>query len=350
MSGARETFGAMADGTPVERLRLRGAKGFEVSVITYGAAIQSILAPDAKGDLADVVLGFDDLDGYVHGRGHLGGTIGRFANRIAGGRFSIDGRDFTIPHNNGPNTLHGGAKGFDHRLFKVEEADERRAVLSRISTDGEEGFPGELRLTVSYEVEGTALTIEMTATSDAPTIVNLTNHAYFNLSGAGTALDHELSVAAQAILPVAPDGIPTGEPMDVAETPFDFREARPIAARLREGHPQIMAMRGYDHNYCLDGGRTTEPRDVARLFDPASGRAMTLQTTEPGLQVYSGNSLDGAALGRGGHAIRQGDGLCLEAQNFPDAPNRPDFPNAILRPGETYRHVIRLIFSTGRPQ
>lgn len=347
MSARRERFGAMGDGTTVERIVLSGAHGFEVAILTYGAAIQSILAPDASGRLTDVVLGHDDFDAYAKTRNFFGATIGRSANRIAGGRFRLGDRTVEIAPNDGPNALHGGAEGFDTKIFAVETAEASRLVLTRTSPDGEEGFPGSLDIRVTYEVVGTRLSLDFEATSDAATVVNLTNHSFFNLSGTGSALSHELSIEADRILPVAPGGIPTGDELDVAGTPFDFRRPVPIEARLRDGHPQIMATRGYDHNWCLTGGRTDTARPVARLFDPASGRAVVLETSEPGLQFYSGNVLDGSVLGKGSRAYRQGDGICLEPQGWPDSPNRPAFPSTVLRPGETYRHFIRFVFETG---
>lgn len=348
MSGATEDFGTLPDGRSVERVVLSGEGGFRVGILTLGATIQSILAPDAQGALADVVLGHDDLEGYLETRSFFGATIGRYANRIAQGRFELGGRTVRIEPNDGANALHGGAKGFDRKLFAVREASASRLVLGLTSPDGDEGFPGKLEMRATFEVSGTSLSILYEATSDAETVVNLTNHAFFNLAGAGSALGHELTIEAERFLPVAPGGIPTGEEAGVEGTPFDFRATAIIETRLREPHSQIVATRGYDHNFCLNGGRTGRARPVARLRDPASGRSMVLETGEPGLQFYSGNFLDGSITTRSGQA-RQGDGLCLEPQAYPDSPNRPAFPSTVLKPGETYRHSIRLNFEPGSP-
>ncbi|MFD2238432.1 aldose epimerase family protein [Aureimonas populi] len=341
-------FGRMADGTPVERVVLCGEDGFRVSVISYGAAVQSILAPDRDGHLADIVLGHDTLAGYMASRDYFGATIGRYANRIAGGAFSLGGRRFRVEPNDGPNALHGGAGGFDTRLFEVESREPCRVVLRRTSPAGEEGFPGRLDIRVAYEVQRCALLIELSAAGDADTLVNLANHSYFNLAGeaSGTALDHALFIAADAFLPVDAVAIPTGERRPVAGSPFDFRTARRVGERIRHADEQLALARGYDHNFCLRGGRTAEPRLVARLSDQASGRVLEVETDEAGLQLYSGNALTGAVRGKGGRLHRQGDAVCLEAQAFPDAPNRPDFPSTHLAAGETYRHRIRYRFST----
>ncbi len=348
MSARREAFGTTPDGRAVERFVLSGENGFEVAILTLGATLQSILAPDARGRLADVVLGHDDLAGYLQVRSFFGATIGRYANRIAGGRFELSGRTYHIEPNNGPNALHGGANGFDTKIFQVREASATKLVLAHTSPDGDEGFPGTLDTAATFEVSGTSLSILYEAASDTETVVNLTNHAFFNLSGAGSALGHELQVEADRFVPVAPGGISIGEEADVAGTPFDFRAAMPIEARLREPHEQIRATRGYDHNFCLIGGRTAKARPVARLRDPSSGRALVLSTSEPGLQVYSGNFLDGSITARTGQ-VRQGDGVCLEPQAYPDSPNHPAFPSTVLKPGETYRHSIRLTFDPGSP-
>lgn len=348
MSAARAPFGTLPDGRAVERVTLEGSSGFAVALLTYGATIQSILAPDAAGALGEVVLGHDTLEGYLSPRAFFGATIGRYANRIADGTFALGDRTVRIEPNNGPNALHGGAGGFDTKLFAVRESGANRLVLGLRSPDGEEGFPGTLDVTATFEVDGTSLSILYEAITDATTVVNLTNHAFFNLGGAGSVLGHELAVEADRFLPVAPGGIPTGEEAPVAGTPFDFREPAAIGARIRDPHPQIRTACGYDHNFCLTGGRTDAARPVAQLRDPASGRAMVLSTSEPGLQVYSGNFLDGSITARTGQ-VRQGDAVCLEPQAFPDSPNRPAFPSTSLSAGETYRHSIRLDFAPGSP-
>jgi aldose 1-epimerase len=341
---ARETFGRLMDGTPVERVWLRGMGGFELAVIAFGAAIQALHAPDREGRCADVVLGHSDLAGYAARRSMFGATVGRCANRIAGAGFTLDGRRFQVPANNGPHSLHGGAAGFDRRVWSIEALDGRppSVTLAYVSPDGEEGYPGTLRTRVTYSVpEPTAFSIAFEAVTDRPTIVNLSHHSFFNLAGieaSGDVLDHELLIAADAYLPVDDTLIPLGGAEPVAGTPFDFKEPSPIGARIRDGHAQVRLGRGYDHNFCLDGGRTDRPRLAARVRHPASGRVMELLTDQPGLQFYSGNFLDGTLSGKHGRLYRQSDAVCLEPQAWPDAPNRPDYPSVRLDPGQVYRH------------
>jgi len=349
---ACELFGHLPDGTAVKKVTLRGTKGFEVAVITLGAAVQALQVPDREGRCADVALGHDALAPYVAHRRFFGATIGRYANRIARGRFELDGRWIQLPTNNGPNTLHGGPDGFDRRLWRIETAgvDPAASVtLSYASPAGECGFPGALSARVAFALTGdTAFSIAFEAVTDAPTVVNLTNHTFFNLAGAdgGTdVLDHRLAIDADTFLPVDADGIPS-RPEPVVGTPFDLTQPRLIGGRIRDAHEQLHLRRGYDHNFCMRGGRTETPRRVARLAHPASGRVMTLMTDQPGLQFYSGNFLDGSAVGKGGRLYGQYDGLCLEPQIWPDAPNRPEFPSARLNPNETYRHVSVFQFST----
>jgi aldose 1-epimerase len=348
---ARELFGRLQDGTPVERVRLRGAGGFELAVIAFGAAIQSLHVPDRDGRCTDVVLGHSDLAGYVARRSMFGATVGRCANRIAGASFTLGGRRFQVPANNGPNSLHGGAAGFDRRLWSIEAtADSPPSVtLAYVSPHGEEGYPGTLTARVTYSVaEPTAFSIAFEAVTDRPTIVNLSHHSFFNLAGieaSGDVLDHELLIAADAYLPVDDTLIPLGGAEPVAGTPFDFTEPCPIGARIRDGHAQVRLGRGYDHNFCLAGGRTDRPRLAARVRHPASGRAMELLTDQPGLQLYSGNFLDGTVSGKHGRLYRQSDAFCLEPQAWPDAPNRPDYPSVRLDPGQVYRHLSIYRFS-----
>lgn len=347
----REPFGTLPDGRPVERLWLHGANGVAAAILTYGATVQALHVPDRDGTVADVVLGHDTLEPYVAGRRFFGATAGRYANRIRGGTFPLDGATFRIPANDGPNALHGGPGGFDRKLWTVEAVDdgpEPFVTLGLVSPDGEEGFPGTLtvRLTCRLTAEP-ALVFAFTAVTDKPTMINLTHHGYFNLAGAGhDVLDHVLTVAAESYLPVDDTAIPLGPPEPVAGTPFDFRSPTPIGQRIREAHEQLRRGRGYDHNFCLDGGRTREPRPVARLVHPGSGRVMEVLTDQPGLQFYSGNFLDGAAPGKGGRLYRQSDGLCLEAQIWPDTPNRPEYPTARLDPGTVYHHTTLYRFPT----
>lgn len=314
-----ELFGTLPDGTPVLRWTLERA-GVRVRVLSYGGIVQSVEVPDRDGHAADVVLGFADLDGYLaHPEPYLGALVGRYANRIAGGRFPLEGVTYSLAQNNAPNSLHGGERGFDKRVWDVEPI-EHGLRLSRVSVHGEEGFPGRLDVTATYTLdESGALRFVYEATTDAPTVVNLTNHSYFDLSGAGSTGDaggHELRLAASRFTPVDGDLIPTGALDDVAGTRFDFREARKVGS-------------GYDHNFVLDKGLTPAPVEIAELHDPASGRVLTVATTEPGIQLYTGEHL--------ADPFAPGAGIALETQHFPDSPNRPEFPSTELRPGDTYR-------------
>lgn len=348
---SRQSFGHRTDGTPVELIRLVGEQGFEARIITYGAALHELMVPDRHGAVADVVLGEDDIASYETSRRYFGATIGRYANRIAGGAFTLDGRDYRLAVNNGANALHGGVAGFDRRVWQVAALGAEPVpfvTLSRRSPDGEEGYPGNLDVEVTYAVTGaTELSISFTATTDRPTLANLTNHAFFNLAGEGSGdiLSHVLTIAADHYLPVDAGSIPLGAPVPVAGTPFDFREGRRIGTRIRENHEQLRLGRGYDHNYCLASERLSEPRLAARLEESGSGRVLELFTDQPGLQFYSGNFLDGTVTGKRGRLYRQSDALCLEPQAWPDTPNRPDFPSARLDIGETYRHTSIYRFS-----
>ncbi|MFC8081812.1 aldose epimerase family protein [Streptomyces sp. NPDC057340] len=322
-----ELFGTLSDGTPVHRWTLERA-GVRVRVLSYGGIVQSAEVPDRDGNTADVVLGFADLDGYVtHPEPYFGALVGRYANRIAGGRFPLDGRTYALAPNEGPNVLHGGARGFDKRVWEMAAvADGVR--LSRVSPHGEEGFPGRLEMSATYTLDGSgALRIVYEAVTDAPTVLNPTNHSYFNLSGSGHAGGHELRLAASRITPVDAGLIPAGAPQDVSDTRFDFRRARKVGS-------------GYDHNFVLDKGVTDTAEEVAELYDPASGRVLTVATTEPGLQLYTADHL--------GEPFAPGDGIALETQHFPDSPNRPDFPSTVLRPGEVFRSETVYGFSVRR--
>ncbi|HEU4833674.1 MAG TPA: aldose epimerase family protein [Pyrinomonadaceae bacterium] len=309
---------------------ITNALGFEVSIMTYGGAITSLKTPDHHGNFGDIVLGFETLDEYARNPRYFGALIGRHANRIARGRFSLNGVEYQLPCNNGPNHLHGGFKGFDKRVWNGSTAG-NVVHLSYLAEDGEEGYPGNLTAVVTYALVDNELYIDYHATTDRDTIVNLTNHSYFNLRGAGTILDHELMLNADHFTPVSSDLIPTGEIKSVEGTPMDFRKAKAIGAEL----DQVAG--GYDHNFVLnkwDGSL----RLAARLYEPVSGRALEILTTEPGIQFYSGNFLDGSYIGKNGVAYEKYTGLCLEPQHFPDAPNHPNFPSTVLRPGEEYKH------------
>ena len=347
----RTAFGALADGTGIDRWTLTNATGMSVSVLTWGATIQSVLVPDRDGRLGNVTLGFGDLAGYTDpaylaGNPFLGSTVGRYANRIGGGSFTLDGETYKLAQNEGQTTLHGGSHGFDQRVWWAEEVD-GGVRLSYTSADGEQGFPGTLRASVTVTLDDrNSLRLDYVATTDRPTVVALTNHAYWNLAGEGSGGigDHLLRIDAASYTPVDATLIPTGAVEDVTGTPFDFQDFRPIGERLRDDHPQLVIGRGYDHNYVLnDGGGL---RTAAIVRDPASGRQMTITTTEPGLQFYSGNFLDGRLRGTGGRSYRQGDAFALETQHFPDSPNQPAFPSTVLRPGETYASTTEHIFST----
>jgi aldose 1-epimerase len=342
----RAPFGAMPDGTAVERIILRGAEGFEAGIIPYGASVQSLMVPDRAGRSEDIVLGHDGFDGYLARRQYFGATVGRYANRIAGARFAIDGTPVSLDANNGPNALHGGLEGFDRKLWRIEniaEQPEPAVVLTYVSADGECGYPGRLDVRVIYRLSGpTELSMTYEATTDRPTVVNMTNHTFFNLNGAlsgKTILDHRLMIPADHFLAVDATAIPLpGPPVRVDGTPFDFRQSAAIEARIRDNHEQVRLGRGYDHNYCLSAGEGV--RLAARLDEPQSGRVLELLTDQPGLQFYSGNFLDGSTGGKGGRLYRQSDALCLEPHAWPDTPNRPDFPSARLDPGQVYRRTI----------
>ncbi len=346
----RSAFGTLADGTPIEAVTLSNAHGVSVRIITYGATIQSLLAPDRHGTSADVVLGYDELGSYVDKPNYFGATIGRFANRIAGARFSLDGREYHLSSNDQANSLHGGARGFDKRVWKIltlQEGPTPSVSLQLSSAAGDQGYPGTLVATTTYALDDTgALGIDYTATTDAPTVVSLTNHSYFNLAGEGAAdglQGQRLSIPASHYTPVDSTLIPTGELRGVAGTVFDFTHPREINAGIRDGRDaQIVAGRGYDHNFVLDAGLTLAPKLAARLEDPRSGRVLEVWTTAPGLQVYTGNHLVGTLVGKRGHLYRMGDGIALEPQMFPNAPNNPHFASARLDRGSTYHH--RLIY------
>jgi aldose 1-epimerase len=347
-----ESFGRLPDGTAIDRVRLRGDHGFEACIITFGAALQALFVPGRAGRVADVVLGQDDLADYVAHRRYLGATVGRYANRIAGGTFALDGRRFQLPLNNGRNGLHGGLAGFDRKAWAITAVGENPApfvTLSYVSRDGEEGYPGQLDARVTYSISGgTELSIAFAASTDKPTIVNLTNHSFFNLAGVetgGQIFDHHLTIAADRYLPIDATGIPLGAPSQVDGTPFDFRSAHRVGVRIRDADAQLLLGRGYDHNFCLRGGAGHAPRFAARLEDPSSGRVLELLTDQPGLQFYSGNFLDGTTSGKYGRTHRQSDALCLEPQTYPDTPNRPDYPSARLDPGQIYRHTSLYRFS-----
>lgn len=352
-SAQRAPFGALPDGTAIEAVTLSNSQGVSARIMTYGATLQSLVAPDRQGRKADIALGYDDLAGYVQHPNYFGATIGRFANRIAGARFTLSGKTYRLSVNDKPNTLHGGAQGFDKRVWQIESTQSGASAsvtLTLTSAAGDQGYPGTLHVTERYSLdEAGVLSIDYSATTDAPTIVNLTNHSIFDLAGEGSphgVLDQRLTVPASHYTPVNATLIPTGVLQPVTGTDFDFTRGRLIGQDLRDGRDaQIVAGRGYDHNFALDAGLTAAPKFAARLEDPQSGRVLEVWSTEPGLQVYTGNFLDGTRVGKHGHLYRMGDGIALEPQKFPNAPNEPKFISARLDPGATYHHLMQLRLS-----
>jgi len=339
------SFGKTREGTPVDLYVLANAHGMKAKIMTYGAIITELHAPDRDGKLDDVVLGFDNLEDYLKGHPFFGAIAGRVANRIAKGRFTLDGKEYKLATNNGPNALHGGLKGFDKAVWQAVVSTNGDAVkLTYVSKDGEEGYPGTLKAALTYQLTNeNELKIHYEATTDKATPVNLSNHTYFDLEGAkaGDILGHELMIAADKYTPVDDTLIPTGEIKAVKGTPLDFTTPTPIGARIEQmkGNPS-----GYDHNFVLRGGGKSLALAV-RAYEPKTGRVMEMYTTEPGVQFYTGNFLDGSQKGVGGVVYQKHHGFCLEAQHFPDSVNHPNFPSIILRPGETYRQTTVYKFS-----
>jgi aldose 1-epimerase len=354
---ARDSFGALPDGTPVSRWTLTDSTGASASILDHGAIIQALRVPDPQGHAANVVLGFDNLTDYLERSPFFGALIGRYGNRIAGGAFALDGTKYQLELNDGgrPNSLHGGTPGFGARMWQgtAEEVEGGNALtLTRVSPDGEEGFPGELAVSVRYTLAHGKFSIDYRAETSATTVVNLTNHAHFNLAGEDSGrdiLEHELTIAAQDFLPVDGDLIPLETAVSAAGTAFDFRSPRAIGARLHDPHPQLVLTEGYDHCFLLTGARTEQPRTVASLRDPRSGRTMRVETTEPGVQVYICSHLDGSLIGTGGVGYPKYGGVALETQHYPDSPNRPEYPSTVLRPGEVYRSTTVLEFGGSEP-
>ncbi len=341
----RDSAGTLADGTAVEAVTLSAANGVSARVLTYGATLQAFSGPDRNGKVADVLLGYDDAKDYAEHPNYFGVTVGRFANRIGGGKFTLDGKSYQLPLNDKVNSLHGGKVGFDKQPWRIVAVKDGSVTMALTSPDGDQGYPGKLDVTITYTLsDDGALTIAFGAKTDKPTVVNMTNHAIFNLAGEGSpmgALGHKLTIPAKAITPVDANLVPTGELRPVAGTVFDFRNGRILADGVRDGRdPQIVMGHGYDHNFALDKGVTATPGLAARLEDPASGRVLEVSSTEPGVQMYTGNFLDGSYIGKSRHVYRMGDGVALEPQKFPDAPNKPNFASARVDPGKPYRHVM----------
>ncbi len=342
-------FGKTADGTAVDLYLLTNTKGMKAKIISYGGIITELHVPDRAGKFEDVVLGFDELKSYLAGHPFFGCITGRYANRIAKGKFTLDGKEYTLATNNGPNHLHGGKKGFDKYVWKAESfeaADGVGVKLSHKSPDGDEGYPGNLSVIVTYTLTNqNELKIDYTATTDKATPVNLTNHSYFNLAGAKSTeniLGHELILAAEKYTPTDDELIPTGEIKSVQSTPLDFTKPAAIGARIKEIKATPV---GYDHNLVLAGGAGKGPHFAAKVREPKSGRILEVLTTEPGVQLYTGNFLDGKVKGKGGVVYSQYHGFCLETQHFPDSVNKPNFPSVILKPGETYKQMTIYKFS-----
>lgn len=340
----KSLWGKTREGAEVHLFTLSSGD-IEVRLTDFGAHVVSVRTPDRTGKVADVVLGFDALEPYLKGaNGYQGALVGRFANRIAKGQFSIDGTLYQIPINNGPNALHGGPVGFDRYVWKAEEVA-NGVEFTHVSPDGDMGFPGTMTATVRYTLEGPTLRLDYSATTDKPTILNLTNHSYFNLRGddEGDILGHVVELNANHYTPSGAGQIPTGEIAPVAGTPLDFRTPHAVGERINDNFEQLTKARGYDQNFVVNGPAGTLRR-AARVSEPERGRTLTVETTQPGVQLYTGNFLDGSVTGRHGKKYEQRTGLCLETQVFPDAPNHANFPNSVLRPGETFQSTTTFTF------
>ena len=345
-----QPFGLTPDGDVVDRYVLKNAHGLEMTAMNYGGVILSLRTPDRRGQLDDIVLGYDTAPPYFSNPTFFGALIGRYGNRIAKGRFTLEGTHYQLATNDGPNHLHGGTRGWDHAVWRVEPFNDRTGVglvLSRTSPDGEEGYPGRVKATVTYTLtDQNELRIDYAATTDRPTIINLTQHSYFNLAGAhgSTVLGHELTIHADRYTPVDATLIPTGELAPVAGTPFDFRQPTAIGARISQPDTQLERGRGYDHNFVLNRSGDGLPV-AAAVYEPSTGRTLEVRTTEPGLQFYSGNFLDGSITGKTGVVYGQRSGFCLETQHFPDSPNRADFPSTTIAPDRPLKSTT--VFSFG---
>jgi aldose 1-epimerase len=350
-SMTKTVFGKLSDGREVFQYTLTNREGAVAQIINYGATITSLRIPDRNGKIEDVVFGYDSLQGYIDGSSYFGAIVGRYGNRIGKGQFQLDGKQYQLTINDGENHLHGGKVGFNKVLWEAQilnDAADPSLQLKYVSRDGEEGYPGTVTLKVTYTLtEKNEMRIDYEGITDKPTILNPTQHSYFNLSGKFTnaILGHQLMIVSDAVTPVGTGLIPTGQLMNVENTPFDFRAAREIGARINDSNEQLAFGKGYDHNWVLRGN-SGQVRKAAELYEPASGRLMTVLTDQPGLQFYTGNFLDGTAKGKNGIAYQHRTGLCLETQAFPDTPNKPQFPPITLRPGQTYRQVTIYQFST----
>ncbi len=345
---SKRPFGQLADGTSVDLYTLRNNNGAEVGISTYGGLVIFFKVPDKNGKFGDVVLGYDTLDGYLKDTPYFGALVGRYGNRIAKGKFTLDGKEYTLAVNNGPNALHGGLKGFDKVMWDAKiliSASGPSLELHYLSKDGEEGYPGNLSVTAVYTLtEDNALKLQYTATTDKDTVLNLTQHSYFNLSGKGNILQDIVMIPADKFTPVDSTLIPTGELKSVAGTPFDFRQPTAIGARINDVDEQIKFGGGYDHNWVINKPMG-ELGLMARVYDPNSGRVLEVLSTDPGLQFYTGNFLDGKITGKGGWKYEYRNAFCMEPQHYPDSPNHPEFPTVVLKPGDTYKNTIIYKFS-----
>lgn len=349
MSISHKPFGQAPDGTPVQLYTLRNSQGSEAQICNYGGIVTSLKVADKHGRFGDVVLGYDNLAGYLKASPHFGCLVGRYGNRIAKGRFTLNGREYKLAVNNGPNSLHGGLKGFDKVVWDatiVVGASGPALKLTYLSKDGEEGFPGNLRVTAVYSMtEDNSLRLDFTATTDADTVLNLTHHSYFNLAGHGDVLGHVVTINADKFTPVDATMIPTGELRPVKGTPLDFSAPTPIGARINSDYEQIKLGNGYDHNWVLNQAVPGVLTHAATVTEPTSGRVMEVWTTEPGVQFYTGNFLDGSITGKGGWTYQARNGFCFEPQHYPDSPNQPGFPTTVLKPGEIFKNTMLYKFS-----
>lgn len=343
----RSDFGRTPDGVPVWLYTITNKNGLEARITDYGGIVVGLKTPDRRGAMADIVLGFDSLDGYLaRSNPFFGALVGRYANRIAHARFSLNGITYTLDKNNGENSLHGGARGFDKRVWTPRELPDGGLDLTYFSKDGEEGFPGNLKAVVTYHLtDANELRIDYTATTDKPTVVNLTSHSYFNLKGSGDILGHIVTLNADRFTPVDAALIPTGELREVSGTPFDFRKPMTIGARIEQDDPQLKLGGGYDHNFVLNRAGAGLAL-AARVEEPSSGRVLEVLTTEPGVQFYTANSLNGSIHGKGGASYGRHAAFCLETQHFPDSPNQPRFPSTELKPGERFASTTVFRFLT----
>lgn len=349
MTISHAPFGQAPDGTPVQLYTLRNSRGSEAQICTYGGIVTSLKVADKHGKFGDVVLGYDTLDGYIEKSPHFGCLVGRYGNRIAKGKFTLNGKEYTLAVNNPPNSLHGGVMGFDKVVWKAKvlvSSTGPALELNYTSKDGEEGFPGNLKVAATYTLtEDNALRLDFIATTDADTVCNLTHHSYFNFAGKGEVLGHVVTIHADTFTPVDANMIPTGELRPVKGTPLDFTKPTSIGARINSDDEQIKLGGGYDHNWVVNQATPGQLTHAATVTEPTSGRVMEVWTTEPGIQFYTGNFLDGSITGKGGWTYQARNGFCFEPQHFPDSPNQPSFPTTVLKPGQTYQNTIIYKFS-----